>query len=102
MKIRINSKILTISLLCVVTLVAYMTDSPTIGAALCGLILGAYAGMTFTARKILDVLSEALPSDLLQAIFEGRKVETHVTEVENTEEVQDKIDEFLKSLDDKK
>lgn len=66
-------RIYLIIALLIIAAISYQTNSPTIGAAICGILFGLYAGVWVGGSIILARFREFLPQDLMDAIANNDK-----------------------------
>lgn len=66
-------RIYLIIALLIIAAISYQTNSPTIGAAICGILFGLYAGVWVGGGIVLTRFREFLPQDLMDAITANDK-----------------------------
>lgn len=66
-------RIYLIIALLIIAAISYQTNSPTIGAAICGILFGLYAGVWVGGSIVLTRFREHLPQDLMDAIANNDK-----------------------------
>lgn len=66
-------RIYLIIALLIIAAISYQTNSPTIGAAICGILFGLYAGAWVGGGIVLTRFREFLPQDLMDAITANDK-----------------------------
>ena len=57
--------------LLIVAAISYQTNSPIIGAAICGILFGVYTGIWVGGGIVLSSFQRHLPSELVDAINSG-------------------------------
>lgn len=89
---------LVIALL-IVTAVSYQTNSPTIGAAICGILFGIYAGMWVGGGLVLAHFQRHLPTELVDAISaDDESVAVHVKTIDASEDKEAALKEFREMI----
>ena len=89
---------LVIALL-IVAAVSYQTNSPTIGAAICGVLLGIYAGMWIGGGLVLARFRQHLPRELIDAISANdESVEVRVKTIDASEDKEAALKEFREMI----
>lgn len=89
---------LVIALL-IVAAVSYQTNSPTIGAAICGALLGIYAGIWVGGGLVLARFRRCLPPELVDAIgANDDSVEVRVKTIDASEDKEAALKEFREMI----
>ena len=89
---------LVIALL-IVAAISYQTNSPTIGAAICGTLVGIYAGVWIGASIVLARFRQHLPRELIDAISANdESVEVHVKTIDASEDKEAALKEFKEMI----
>ena len=89
---------LVIALL-IVAAISYQTNSPTIGAAICGALLGIYAGMWVGGGLVLARFRQHLPQELIDAISANdESVEVRVKTIDASEDKEAALKEFREMI----
>ena len=85
--------------LLVVTAISYQTNSPVIGAAICGTLLGIYAGVWIGAGIVLAHFRHRLPQELMDAISSNdTSVHVSVKAVNTAEDKEAALKEFKEMI----
>ncbi len=88
-----------IAILLIVAAISYQTSSPTIGAAICGALLGIYAGMWVGGGLVLARFRQHLPRGLIDAISANdESVEVHVKTIDASEDKEAALKEFREMI----
>ena len=89
---------LVIALL-IVAAISYQTNSPTIGAAICGILFGIYAGMWVGGGLVLARFRQHLPRELIDAISANdESVEVRVKTIDASEDKEAALKEFKEMI----
>lgn len=89
---------LVIALL-IVAAISYQTNSPTIGAAICGALLGIYAGVRVGGGLVLARFRQHLPRELIDAIgANDESVEVRVKTINASEDKEAALKEFKEMI----
>ena len=79
--------------------ISYQTNSPTIGAAICGALLGIYAGMWVGVGLVLARFRQHLPRELIDAISANdESVEVRVKTIDASEDKEAALKEFREMI----
>ena len=79
--------------------ISYQTNSPTIGAAICGVLLGIYAGMWVGGGLVLARFRQHLPRELIDAISANdESVEVRVKTIDASEDKEAALKEFREMI----
>lgn len=94
---KIKAKYLIIGATLIIAALAYYTDSPILGAALCAGLISGHFGIMLGATMVLYKLSKRLPTEVLNALLSG---DCEVSTIEKTidPEDRDKIDQAVKEF----
>ena len=85
--------------LLVVTAISYQTNSPVIGAAICGMLLGIYAGMWIGGGLVIARFRRCLPAELVDAISTNdESIEVHVKTIDASEDKEAALKEFREMI----
>lgn len=85
--------------LLIVAAISYQTNSPVIGAATCGILLGMYAGVWAGAGVVLARFREYLPQELMEAIVSNDdSVQIKVKATDATEDKEAALKEFREMI----
>lgn len=78
-----------------VAAISYQTNSPVVGAAICGMLLGIYAGVWIGGGMVLARFRQHLPQELMEAIGSNdTSVEIRVKAVDTAEDKEAALKEF--------
>ena len=89
---------LVIALL-IVAAISYQTNSPTIGAAICGALLGIYAGIWIGGGLVVARFRQYLPQGLIDAIGANDKsIEVRIKTIDASEDKEAAIKEFREMI----
>lgn len=84
-----------IAALIIVAAISYQTNSPTIGATICGILFGMYAGVWIGAGAILARFRQHLPADLMEALCSNDKsIRIKIKAVDVSEDKEAALKEF--------
>ena len=79
--------------------ISYQTNSPTIGAAICGVLLGIYAGMWVGGGLVIARFRQHLPRELIDAISANdESVEVRVKTIDASEDKEAALKEFREMI----
>lgn len=85
--------------LLIVAAISYQTDSPVIGAAICGTLLGLYAGVWVGGGMVLARFRQHLPQELVEAIGSNdNSVQVHIKAIDATEDKEAALKEFKEMI----
>lgn len=85
--------------LLIVAAISYQTNSPTIGATICGALLGIYAGMWVGGGLVLARFRQRLPRELINAISANdESVEVRVKTIDASEDKEAALKEFREMI----
>lgn len=85
--------------LLIVTAISYQTASPTIGAAICGVLLGMYAGVWVGGGLVMARFRRHLPQELLDAIGSNdESVHVSVKAIDTSEDKEAALKEFREMI----
>ena len=85
--------------LLIIAAISYQTNSPTIGAAICGILFGIYAGVWVGGGIVLTRFREFLPQELMDAISSGdTSVRVSVKTVDASKDKEAALKEFKEMI----
>lgn len=85
--------------LLVVTAISYQTNSPVIGAAICGMLLGMYAGMWVGGGLVIARFRQHLPQELVDAIGSNdRSVQVSIETIDASKDKEAALKEFKEMI----
>ena len=88
-----------IAALLIVAAISYQTNSPTIGAAICGILFGIYAGMFIGGGLVIARFRRCLPAELVDAIgANDDSVEVRVKTIDASEDKEAALKEFREMI----
>lgn len=83
----------------IIAAISYQTNSPTVGAALCGLLLGMYAGMWVGGGLVIARFRRCLPTELVDAIgANDESIEVRVKTIDASEDKEAALKEFREMI----
>ena len=81
--------------LLIIAAISYQTNSPVVGAAICGTLLGIYAGVWIGAGIVLARFRHRLPQELMDAISSNdTSVHVRVKAVNTAKDKEEALKEF--------
>ena len=85
--------------LLIVAAISYQTSSPVIGAALCGILLGMYAGVWVGGGLVLARFHQHLPQELMDAISSNDdSVQIRIKSIDTAEDKEAALKEFREMI----
>lgn len=88
-----------IAALLTVAAISYQTNSPIIGATICGILFGMYAGVWLGAGVTLARFRRVLPADLMDALCSNDKsVRIKIKAVDVSEDKEAALKEFREMI----
>ena len=85
--------------LLITAVISYQTNSPAIGAAICGILLGIYAGIWVGGGLVLARFRQHLPPELIDAISANdESVEVRVKTIDASEDKEAALKEFKEMI----
>ena len=79
--------------------ISYQTNSPTIGAAICGILFGIYAGIWIGGGLVIARFRQHLPRELVDAISSNdESVEVHVKTIDASKDKEAALKEFKEMI----
>lgn len=85
--------------LLIVAAISYQTNSPVIGAAVCGALLGMYAGIWVGGGLVIARFRQHLPRELVDAIGSNdRSVQVSIETIDASEDKEAALKEFKEMI----